>query len=105
MPEDFYEIGPSANRKFDDIGLRAFDRNWAAWPGEPSDDLMSRSQFNFFHDIGVHLFGRNSRQVLDYSMYFMERRKIVALIVRAADAQRCLPFGWSTKETSATVPA
>ena len=74
MPEDFYKVGPPTNRQFDDIGLRALERDWAAWPGEPSDDLMDRSQFNLFHDIGVLLFGRNSRQALDYAMYFMERR-------------------------------
>ena len=59
MPEDFYKVGPRSGRHFDDLGLRALERDWAAWPGEPSDDLMKRSQFNLFYDIGIHLFGRN----------------------------------------------
>jgi hypothetical protein len=41
MPEDFYKIGSSTNRQFDDVGLRVLQRDWAAWPGEPSDDLMN----------------------------------------------------------------
>ena len=41
-----------ANRQFDELGLRALERDWAAWPGEPSDDvIMMRSQFNLFYDI------------------------------------------------------
>ena len=59
MPEDFYKVGPVEKREFDDIGLRALERDWAAWPGEPSDDLMKRSQFNLLYDIGVRLFGWN----------------------------------------------
>lgn len=47
--------------------LRALERDWAAWAGEPSDDLMQRSQFNLFYDIGVHFFGRNSGQAMDYA--------------------------------------
>jgi hypothetical protein len=90
MPEDFYKIGPPENRQFDDIGLRALERDWAAWPGDPSDDLMNRSQFNLFHDIGMHLFGRNREQASDYAMYFMARRKRVEQVVSGADPQRSL---------------
>jgi hypothetical protein len=92
MPADFYKVGPPANRHFDDVGLRALEKDWAAWPGEPSRDIIERSQFNLFYDIGVHLFGRNSGQAMDYAMYFMERRQRVAPIARAADLQRHLGF-------------
>jgi hypothetical protein len=57
MPEDFYKIGPSENRRFDHLGLATLDRDWARWPGEPSEDLRLRPQFNLFYDIGVHLLG------------------------------------------------
>jgi hypothetical protein len=88
MPEDFYRVGPAEKRQFDDVGLRALQRDWAAWSEEPSDDLMRRSQFNLFHDIGVHLFGRNSKQAFEYAMYFMERRKRTAPVLKAANPQR-----------------
>jgi hypothetical protein len=91
-----------ANRQFD---LNSFERDWAAWPGQPSDDLMMRSQFNLFHDIGSYLFGRNLREAFDYAMYFVEQRKPMAPVVNAVDGQRCLPFGLSTAGRLATVLA
>src|SRR5213594_1471984 len=81
MPEDFYKVGPRANRHFDDLGLRALERDWAAWPGVPSEDLMMRSQFNLFYDIGIRFFGRHSSQALDYALYVMEKRELVALVL------------------------
>ena len=92
MPEDFYKVGPSDDRRFDDLGLRAFEHDWAAWNGEPSDDLMNRSEFNLFYDIGVHLFGRSSGQALNYAMYFVERRAPVRAALREADAQKWFRF-------------
>jgi len=87
MPDNFYRVGSPANRQFDELGLRALERDWAAWPGEPSDDLMKRSQFNLFYDIGIHLFGGNSKQALDYAMYFMERREAVAPVIQPPHPQ------------------
>jgi len=88
MPDDFYKVGPAENRQFDHVGLRALERDWAAWPGHPSDDLMKRSQLNLLYDIGVHLFGRNSGQAREYAMYFMEKRQRVEPIVGTANAQK-----------------
>lgn len=53
-------VGPCEQMVWDDIGLKALARDWAAWPGTPSNDLMLRSQFNLFRDIGAHLYGRSS---------------------------------------------
>lgn len=55
MPPEFYMVGPRERMVWDDIGLKALARDWAAWPGTPSDDLMHRSQFNLFRDLGAHL--------------------------------------------------
>ena len=90
MPEDFYKVGPAENRQLDELGLRALEHDWAAWPGEPSSDLMQRSQFNLFYEIGVHLFGRNSGEAMKYAMYFMERRQVITPILRTADPQKYL---------------
>ena len=90
MPYDFYKVGPVANRQFDELGLRALEHDWAAWPGEPSSDIIERSQFNLFLDIGVHMFGRNSGQAMDYAMYFMEKRHLVAPILRTPNPQGAL---------------
>jgi hypothetical protein len=90
MPGDFYKIGPLGNRQFDEIGLRALERDWGMWPGEQSDDLMKRSQFNLFYDIGVRLFGRDSGQALDYAMYFLARRPRVEPLVHRPDPQKSL---------------
>jgi hypothetical protein len=60
MPPEFYKVGPREKMVWDDIGLKALARDWAAWPGTPSDDLMHRSQFNLFRDIGAHLYGKSS---------------------------------------------
>ncbi len=43
MPAEFYQVGSAGNLKWDEIGLKAWARDWAAWPGSPSDDLMLRS--------------------------------------------------------------
>ena len=75
MAEDFYKVPPPANRHFDELGLRGLERDWAVWAREPSDDVMHRSQFNLFHDIGIQLFGRNSGQAMDYAMSLTEMRK------------------------------
>jgi hypothetical protein len=90
MPEDFYKVGPPEDRQFDSVGLRAIERDWAAWPGEPSLDVVTRSQFNVFYDIGVRLFGRNSRQALDYAMYFFEKREPAVPLLKAAGLQKRL---------------
>ena len=92
MPDDFYKVGPPSGRHFDDLGLRALERDWAAWPGEPSKDLMMRSQFNLFFDIGIRLFGRNSSQALNYALYVIEKREPVAPVLRPADRQGHLVF-------------
>jgi hypothetical protein len=105
MPEDFYKVGPADKRQLDDIGLRALEHDWAAWPGEPSGDLVQRSQFNLFYDIGVHFYGRNSQQAFEYAMYFMERRNGIAPILAAADVQRSLLFGSSIERKRAAVPS
>jgi hypothetical protein len=95
MPENFYKVGPAENRQLDELGLRALEHDWAAWPGEPSSDLMQRSQFNLLYEIGVHLFGRNSKQACEYAMYFLARRNPVVPVLPAPDLQRSLPFGSS----------
>jgi hypothetical protein len=87
MPEDFYKVGPVENRQLDELGLRALEHDWAAWPGEPSDDLMKRSQFNLFYDIGIHLFRRSSRDALDYAMNFMARHEAGLPTVHSPDRQ------------------
>jgi len=50
------------------------------------------SQFNLFYEIGIHLFGRNSGQALDYAMYFMERQPPVAHGLKPVDRQRYFGF-------------
>jgi len=94
MPEDFYKVGPSNNRQFDELGLHTLERDWAAWSGEPSGDVMQRSQFNLLYDIGVHFFGRKSEKAFEHAMYFMERRNPVGPVPAVAEAQRSLPL-WS----------
>ena len=95
MPKHFYKVGPAEKRQLDELGLRALERDWAMWPGEPSSDLMQRSQFNLFYDIGVRLFGRNSKQALEYATYFIEQRNPIAPLLAAPSAQRSLQFGSS----------
>jgi hypothetical protein len=55
------------------VGLHFLESDFAARPGEPCNDLMNRSQFNLFYDIGVHLFGRSSGQAMDFATSFFER--------------------------------
>ncbi len=105
MPEDFYKVGPPKNRQLDELGLRALQRDWAAWPGEPSEDFIHRSQFNLLYDIGVYLFGRNCGQAREYAMYFMSRCQRLAPVARPPDAQRYLRLGRSIEATTAPVPS
>jgi hypothetical protein len=67
MPPEFYQIGQPGNLRWDDIGLKALARDWAAWPGSPSDDLMLRSQFDVFRDIGSYLYG-DASEALRFAM-------------------------------------
>jgi hypothetical protein len=67
MPADFYKVGPADDRRWDQVGLSAIGRDWAAWETEPSEDLILRSQFNLLRDIGFFMF-RDSRQALDFAM-------------------------------------
>ncbi|MEY2482402.1 MAG: hypothetical protein QOK24_930 [Verrucomicrobiota bacterium] len=60
MPQEFYQVGPAGGLRWDEIGLRACARDWAVWPGQPSEDVMLRSHFNLFRDIGNHLYGGSS---------------------------------------------
>jgi len=53
---------------------------------------MMRSEFNLFYDIGMHLFGRNSSQALDYALYVIEKREPVTPVLRPADRQRHFVF-------------
>ena len=78
--------------KSEELGLRAFEDDWATWPGEPSEDLIMWSQFNLFYEIGIHLFGRNSGQALDYAMYFIERRPRAVQVLKLADPQTYFGF-------------
>ena len=87
MPPDSYKVGPENDRQWDTLGSDAFARNWAAWPGPPSDDVMLHSQFNLLYDIGVHLFGR-SPEALQFAMNRMARREPAAPI--ALDPQLSL---------------
>ncbi len=70
------------------VGLHFLERNWAAWPGESSSDLIKRSQFNLFYEIGLRLFGRNSREAMDFAMHFLERRRRDARTPVPANPQR-----------------
>ena len=56
MPADFYKVGPPDDRRFDDLGLRALEHDWAVWPGESSERLMQRSQFQFCFTISASIF-------------------------------------------------
>jgi hypothetical protein len=67
MPRRFYQVGPAESLRWDEIGLTAYARDCAAWPGPPSDDLMLRSQFNLFRDIGIYLY-RDSSEALRFAM-------------------------------------
>jgi hypothetical protein len=67
MPIEFYQVGLAENRRFDEIGMRALARDWAVQPGAPSDDMMLRSQFNLFHDIGGYLF-KTPREAMRFAM-------------------------------------
>jgi hypothetical protein len=48
MPQDFYKVGSEGNLYWDTVGLNAYARDCAAWPGAPGDDLMHQSQFTLF---------------------------------------------------------
>jgi hypothetical protein len=80
MPEDFYKVGPQHDRQWDSLGSHAYARDCAAWPGAPSDDLMDRSQFSLFSDIGDHLCGPRSREAIQFAMNGMALREPAPLI-------------------------
>lgn len=95
MPSDFYKVGPEDDLRWDSLGLDAYARDCAAWPGTPSDDLMHQSQFTLFRDIGGHLFGLHSREALEFAMNRVALREPTAL--NAPEAQLTLNLNrWVT---------
>lgn len=72
MPAEFYQVGRSGDLYWDELGLKALARDWAAWPGSPAEDLMERSKFPLFRDIGAYLFKSRS-EALRFAMYLMDR--------------------------------
>src|ERR1043166_1332326 len=68
MPAEFYMIiGPHGNPDFDSIGLRACQADWPTWPEGPSQDLIQRSQFNLFHEVGLLLYDHRSERALRFA--------------------------------------
>lgn len=80
MPLKFYKVGPERDPHWDTVGLNAYARDCAAWPGDPGDDLMHQSQFTLFRDIGGHLFGPHSREAVQFAMNRLARPAPVAPI-------------------------
>ncbi len=46
LPDEYYKVGAPRETRWDDLGLSACARDWAKWPGEPSEDLAQQSRFN-----------------------------------------------------------
>src|SRR5437899_10618805 len=67
MPPEPYMVGSREKMVWDEIGLNALARDWAALPGTPTGDLMNRSQFNLFRDIGHYLYA-NPADALRFAM-------------------------------------
>ncbi len=59
MPAEFYMVGSDSDFDFEPIGLRACQTDWPTWPEPPSWDLIQRSRFNLFYDVGLLLFEQN----------------------------------------------
>jgi len=68
MPVEFYKVGPPHDRRWDSVGLSAFARDCAAWPGPALEDSINQSRFSLFREIGAHLFGPQSREALQFAM-------------------------------------
>jgi len=56
MPIDFYRVGSSGGRDFDQIGMRQWIADWMGFAGEQPAGMMERSHFNLFYNVGVHCF-------------------------------------------------
>jgi hypothetical protein len=67
MPPEFYMVGSDSNFDFDSIGLRACQVDWPTWPETPSWDLIQRSQFNLFHEVGLLLLGGDSHSAIRFA--------------------------------------
>jgi hypothetical protein len=71
MPEDFYKVGPVDDRKLDDVGFNAMARDLGTWLDGCTQDLITRSQFNFFYDVGAYLFKGSRGQARDFAMHMV----------------------------------
>jgi len=89
MPAEFYMIGPDCNRDFDSIGLRACQIDWPTWPEPPSWDLIQRSQFNLFHDVGLLLFDGDSQRAIRFAQHLVLKlaRQSMQLELAAAESR------------------
>jgi hypothetical protein len=95
---------PADERRFDALGLRPLEQDWARWPGQPLGDLRLRSQFNLLYDIG-HLSGKNSGQAMDYAMYSMEKRQRVPPVFVRANPELRSEIALTIEHAEETVPA
>jgi hypothetical protein len=73
MPPDFYQVGPANNRVWDTVGLRAWQTNWTGSVSEPSIDVIRRSQFDLFYEIGIECFGTSPRQATQFASELVEK--------------------------------
>ena len=71
MPAEFYMIRSGGDLDFDSIGLRACQTDWPTWPERPSWDLIQRSQFSLFHDIGLLLFDGDSHSAIRFAQHLV----------------------------------
>jgi hypothetical protein len=97
MPQELHKVGPRSDLHWDTVGLNAYARDCAAWPGAPDYDLMHQSQFSLFRDIGGHLFGSSSRDALQFAMNRIARP--APTIPTELDSQLILTLEAATERT------
>jgi len=73
MPDDFYRVGAPDNRKLDEVGYNAKARDYGVWLDGCTDELVTRSHFNLFRDVGSYLFKGDSRQALEFAMHMVAK--------------------------------
>jgi hypothetical protein len=71
LPMELYKIGPSDALRWDDLGLNVCARDWANWPGKPTNDLLQQSHFNLFWEIGAHLYGTKGGRASEFAFSLM----------------------------------
>jgi len=83
------------------VGFNAMARDLGTWTDGCADDLITRSHFNLFYEVGMYLFKGSPRQALDFAMHMVAEPDVKP--PRPVDPQLMINLQAAIERTKKTV--